>query len=185
MDDFNVLPGLPTSGPMHLSFSETEQGKHREGFVVEFHPADGETWVGNFARDGFTDFSTAVLHPNGRFVVVVSSGQAYVVDPQRRSVLEMFGGQFQSLFAVADLGLLVFQTPFDFLAINAKRRAWKTHRMAIEEFRSVRVEGARLVGEACDLGDLWVPFEIDLASGKVKGGSPAFKRRWWQWWIPG
>jgi len=182
VDFFKVLPGLPTGGPIHLSFSDTGQGKHSEGFVVEFHPADGETWVGNFVRGGLTLFSTAILHLDGRLVVVVSGGQAYLVDPQRRALVETFGGMIQNLFEIPERGLLLFQTPFDFFAINATRRVWKTRRLAVEEFRSVRVEGDRLIGEAGDMGNLWIPFEIELASGKVKGGSPAFQRRWWQWW---
>ncbi len=178
MDRFRVLPGLPATGPMPLSFSATGGGKFREGFVVEFQPTDREAWVGNFVG-GLTRYSNAILHPNGRFVVVVSQGQAYIIDPQRRTLVETFGGVIQDLIAVPGRGLLIFQTPFDFLAIDSKRRVWKTRRLAVEDFRSVLVDGDRLVGEARDFGELWIPLEINLASGKVKGGSPGFKR-WWE-----
>src|SRR5579872_4163301 len=129
MDGFKILPGLPATGPMSVPFSATGQGKHSEGFVVEFQPAGGDSWVGNFAK-GLTNFSSAVLHPNRRSVVLVSGGQVYIVDPVRRTLLETFGGWTQNLFAIPKRELLVFQTPLDFFAINPEGRVWETPRLA-------------------------------------------------------
>ena len=169
MDNFKVLPGLPATGPKSLPFSATGKGKHREGFVVEFQPAGGEAWVGNFVK-GLTAFSSAVLHPNGQSVIVVSGGQVYVVDPVRRELVETFGGMTSDLHPVPERGLLIFQTPMNFFAVNREGRAWKSRQLSMDGFRSVRIEGNRLVGGACDVGDAWVSFTIDLDSGVATGG---------------
>ena len=44
---WDILDGLPTSGPSAVPFSSTGQGEHREGLVVRFS-LPSETWVGNF-----------------------------------------------------------------------------------------------------------------------------------------
>src|SRR5687767_1017879 len=173
MKCFKVLPGLPSSGPMYIPFSATGLARFSEGLVVEFQPPTGDSWVGNFAK-GLTQFSIAMLHPNGEAVVVVSGGQGYVVDPITQALVNTFGGQYENAIAVPERQLLLFQSPFDFIAVNPSGRLWETRRLAVDGFRSVRVDGGKLIGEASEIDDTWTPFEIDLGSGKVNGGSRTY-----------
>ena len=45
---FEILTGLPGTGPWPEQFSATGLGTHSEGFVVRFVPDHGEAWIGNF-----------------------------------------------------------------------------------------------------------------------------------------
>jgi hypothetical protein len=159
---------------MYISFSATGHAKYSEGFVVEFQPASGDPWVANFAK-GLTNFSKAMLHPNGQAVVVVSGGQGYVVDPNTRQLAEMFGGWFVDALEMPERGLLVFQSPVDFSAMNRAGHVWETRRLSLDGFQSVRVSGEKLLGEGREVDDTWTPFEIDLEKGKAIGGSRFYK----------
>jgi hypothetical protein len=37
--------------------------------------------------------------------------------------------------------------------------------------RDITVDGLTLAGEAYDIGDNWVPFKLDIATGDFTGGS--------------
>jgi hypothetical protein len=154
---------------MYVPFSATGHAKFSEGFVVEFLPASGDPWIGNFAK-GLTTFSKAVLHPNSLTVIVVSAGQCYVVDPNTRKLVGTFGGWFVDALEIPARGMIVLQSPIDFSAMNRTGRGWTTRRLSVDGFRSIRVSGEKLIGEAWDLGDTWTSFEVDLASGKATGG---------------
>src|SRR2546428_180401 len=107
MGRFRVLPGLPATGAWAEQFSETGSGKHSEGFVVEFFPEMNPSWVGNF-QPGLTSYNAVLQLPSGRLVIVVAGGQAYVIDPDERSLLTTFGGQLDISLAAPEAGLLFF-----------------------------------------------------------------------------
>jgi hypothetical protein len=167
---FEVLPGLPPYGDWPEWVPATARG--REGFVVRFTPDDGSEWVGNFAG-GLSSFDHVCDHPNGRDVVVVAGGQAFVVDPATRALVESFGGQIEEVIPVPELGLLVFGNGLWFEALGPSGRCWTTRRLSWDGMRELRREGLRLSGEAWYpmAGGYWVPFEVNLASGECSGGS--------------
>jgi hypothetical protein len=170
MGIFKVLSGLPSTGPMYLPFSAKGSEKFSEGFVVQFLPGNAEQeWVGNFSK-GLTSFSTVLLHPDGTSVIIVSGGQGYVVDPHARTLLEQFGGWIQDVVPIPANGVLVFQGPTGMEAYGSRGCLWKTRRLAWDGIRRVSVQGDVIRGEASDISDSWVPFEVDLKSGKSKGG---------------
>jgi hypothetical protein len=84
MASFKVLPGLPSVGAMPEQFSATGQGKHREGYVVEFTTARGERWVGNF-QPGMTSYCAVLPEPGTSCLIVIAAGQGYVIDPESRA----------------------------------------------------------------------------------------------------
>jgi hypothetical protein len=46
--------------------------------------------------------------------------------------------------------------------------------------RNITIDGLTLAGEAYDISDRWVPFELDIASGNFTGGSyhgPHWRKR--------
>lgn len=168
---FEVLPGLPPHGPPALPFPSSGAGSHREGFVVRFFPADSEPWVGNF-QPGLTRFSRALPHPDGRHVAVISGGQAYIVDPQRREpAIELGGCHFVSTFHANDLLILV--SPIDLMALGRDGQRWRTRRISWDGMRALTVRDESLRGEAWvpSREERWLPFEVNLKSGDVHGGS--------------
>lgn len=167
---FEVLPGLPTCGPLAESFSATGQGRHREGYVVRFFPREGESWVGNF-QPGIASLCCVVEHPDGTRLIVISGGEGYVVDPANRKTVEFMASWYVAVHRIQELNQLVFETPVDFEAIGESGKLWCTHQVSWDGMRNVVVCGCELRGEAWGLDDCWYPFRVDLRSGMVDGGS--------------
>ncbi len=79
---FKLLPGLPAYGPLDSAFASEWGRLGREGLVVEFGTGAG-AWVANF-RPGLGGLDAAFLHPNGHDVVVIASGDLWVVSPKEK-----------------------------------------------------------------------------------------------------
>jgi len=168
---FEVLPGLPGVGPYPEQFSPTGRGTFREGFVVRFKPRSAASWVGNF-QSGPYGFTGVVPHPDGRSVIVVSGGQAYHVDPETRTLLLQFGGMISGVVQEPSRGLLIFADDLRLWAMSASGVQWETGRISWDGIRGLVIEGESVVGEAYDpMSDGWCPFSVEVATGKVQGGS--------------
>jgi hypothetical protein len=162
---FEVLPGLPATGPYPEQFT-THGGTHREGFVARFSPEQGESWVGNFQPGFGSRYLSGVFeHPDATRYVVVSGGQAYVVDPETRKAIETFGANIG--VAVRDERRLVFGTDTEAIVIERSKRS-VSPRLAWDGIASLKLEGDRLIGEGFDaLNDEWRPIELDLTNQVV------------------
>jgi hypothetical protein len=165
---FEVLKGLPPYGPIALPFPEAWAG-HSEGLVIRFEPDAGEAWVGNFRR-GSKGCEGALLHPNGREVVVVSRGQFFVVDPESHLLVAMGAPDIQDLIALPDLSAIVISDGIQFEAINPTGSWWRSPRISWDGLRNVRREGMALRGEAftplAPNDGAWFPFSLDLTTGR-------------------
>jgi hypothetical protein len=170
MNRFHVLPGLPTTGSLPEQFSATGQGKHREGFVVEFTPTSGTSWIGNF-QPGLSKYSEVFTDPDGSSVIVVAGGTAYVVDIEGRRLLRTFGAQIETVIADDARRQLLFGNGLWFEALCSEGIRWSSRRVSWEGMRNVKLAGSTIVGEALDLDDTWREFSIDLATGVAVGGS--------------
>jgi hypothetical protein len=168
---FRVLPGLPATGPLPEQFSATGQGKHREGFVVEFETSGGVPWVGNF-QPGLVRHSQVVMHPDGERVLVIAGGTAYVINPATRELIATFGAQIEMVIADEDRHQLILGNGLEFEALAASGTRWRSRRLSWDGVQNVRIEGSALRGEAWNPGDdSWNEFTLDLESGDVVGGS--------------
>jgi len=171
MVEFRELPALPAYGPLPLQFSSTGQGMHREGFVVEFLPETKESWVANF-QPGLSGYSSAMSHPNGRHVLVISGGQAYVVDPCARKVEAMFGGAIDFVVSIQEIGALVLGNGLWFEIVRANGCRAATRRISWDGMTQLKVSGSCLRGEAYDpLSESSVSFEVNLLDATHTGGS--------------
>jgi hypothetical protein len=128
MERFRVLAGLPATGPWPEQFSESDQGTHREGFVVEFSPEAKSAWVGNF-QPGVTGCSAALAHLDGKSIVVIASGQAYVIDPLERRLLSVFGGNIDAALVVHPEGPLVISNGLWLEARDTSGLRWRSRRI--------------------------------------------------------
>lgn len=172
---FRILEGLPATGDLPTQFSATGIGMHSEGLVAKFwSESSDESWIGNFQR-GLNLFDQAVQHPNLVDIIIVAGGDVYVVNPERRTLQDNFGGDFETITAVPDQSLFIFGTSIDFVAVGSKGRAWRSARIALDGIRSMKLENGMLTGEAYTLEDQWTPFSLDVASGEFTGGADI----WW------
>lgn len=169
---WDILDGLPTCGPGAVPFSATGQGEHREGLVVRFSLPAG-TWVGNFQR-GLSSLDEIFAHPDGRHVVVVAGGTAYVVDANRRTLATHFGGGIEQVVPVPASALVLLGNGLWFEALGPTGTAWRSRRISWDGMRHVALDGPVLRGEALApdaLDGTWHPFEVEVSTGSVRGGS--------------
>ena len=170
MKTFAALPGLPGYGDLPLQFSSTGIGMHSEGFVVEFFPKGNPSWIGNFQR-GLTRLDEVLQHPNGDAVIVIAGGDCYIVDIASKLLIETFGGQFVAAIKIPDKSMVVLESSTDFEAVDQKGKAWRSERISWDGIRNVALQQNVLTGEAWSYEDIWIPFSLNLTTGKHEGGA--------------
>jgi hypothetical protein len=127
--------------------------------------------VGNFQR-GLSSFEDVLQHPNGRELLVIAGGQGYIVDPNDRAKREYFGADIEIALQVPELSNVVFGNGLWFESVGPDGWQWQSGRISWDGMRELRRDGLRLFGEAWSpLEDRWLPFELDLRSGRFTGGS--------------
>jgi hypothetical protein len=181
---FEVLPGLPATGPYPEQFS-TKGGTFREGFVVRVIPDRTAPWVGNF-QPGGGGISRVVSHPDGRTLLVISRGLAYPVDPESRSLVSPATEDcIQEVCVLGEQLALVGWSELTLLGPESRR--WKSPPVATDGIKDVRIEGATLLASGWNgLDEGWQPIEIDLRTGTVVASAgefqvvPPARRSLWQ-----
>jgi hypothetical protein len=143
---WEVLDGLPVYGPMAEPVSATGAGIHREGLVVRFSASTGN-WVGNFQR-GASVLDQVFVHPNGRHVVVVAGGIAYVVDAETHDLVEHFDGAIEEIIPMPAHGFVLLGNGLWFEALDPTGTAWRSRRISWDGMRNVSLAGGVVRGEA-------------------------------------
>jgi len=171
MEAFRILPGLPATGPWPEQFSPTGRGTHREGLVVEFNPGTSSSWIGN-SQPGMTSYDAVIPHPNARSVIVIAHGNAYVIDPKDRRLVERLWGQVDLSVFVQDGRVLVLSNGIRLQAMNETGTLWKSRRISWDGIADLREVDGMLHGQSWDeIDDCGVPFTVDLCTGEVTGGA--------------
>lgn len=167
---FEVLPGLPPYGALPKLISRSGSPVYREGLVVRFLSGTDKEWVGNFQR-GYFSLDHACMHPDGKHVLVIAGGSAYVIDPASQSVIRTFGSEFESCIPIpGNCGLLLSDELYVTL-IDSQGLAWRTRRLAWDGLRILGASGGESYGEARHFDDSWHPFRVRLSDGQASGGA--------------
>lgn len=171
MSHFRVLPGLPPYGAVAVPVPSDWGHAAREGLVVEFVTDAGETWVGNF-RPGLDGIDDVRVHPNGRDVLVLSAGAAWLVNPNSRETTEV-GYAIDGMWSVsAPDGLVMSRQGLAFIRLGPEGRTWHTRRISWDGFKRVQLSASEITGLAwAPWEPEWTPFTVDLQTGRVEGGS--------------
>lgn len=175
--DAKVLASPPLPHPTEKLYHfpvELEEGD-RSGVYVRVAPLTGQPWYGFFAS-GFDSphvMNAICSCPDPDSLCVVAGGYAYVVkanDPSQwlrvdqRPVVE--------LRTVRDRQLLLFEGFTSITAVGPQGIAWNTERLSWEGLRVTAVNDHLLQGFGWDAAiDKEVGFEVDLLTGKHKGGA--------------
>jgi hypothetical protein len=165
-----LLPGLPPYGPPAEAFPPEWGEFGREGVVVKFE-ADTGSWVGNF-RAGLGGLTRVEVHPNQIHVLVVASGDLWIVDPASRTA-EVLLPAVSSLLPVRNPDGWVFDRQGIALArMGPQGLIWHTKRLSWDGFDELQICGGELTGLAWShMDNQWYPFSVDLGTGRSKGGS--------------
>jgi hypothetical protein len=168
---FRVVPGLPTFGPPARPFPANFARTGREGYVVEFYPDTSHAWSGNFAP-GIDGFTGVCLHPNGNDIVVIASGRGYIIEPHAGELKGEIGRAVQELWEISNPPGFVYSLQgLAFVRIGPTGVYWHTRRLSWDGFREIAFTSEQINGEAWMPPDGWSPFEVDLATGRSRGGS--------------
>ena len=166
-------PTRPTAvWPGSHTFSIHGDREHREGLVVRFYPKASESWVGNFFGDRGIACNAVLDHPNGTDVIVVSGGEASVIDLENRSVRDSLGWSIEEVISVPSLGSVSTSPdsptsqPSEQTILDGAAR-----KISWDGFRNVDVRDTELFGEAyTPVQNAWVPFKLDLLTGHCGDG---------------
>jgi len=166
-----ILPGLPPYGPMPTAFPASWGRLGREGLVVEFE-TEGAKLVGNF-EPGSGGLRLAGRHPNGRDGIVLSDGDLWIVSAD----LELTADRLlPGLNALAETrnpdGWIFDRQGLALVRFSPEGILWHTRRLSWDGFDQIHVGDTKITGMAWSpVDDDWYPFEVDLGSGRAKGGS--------------
>ncbi len=166
---FEILPSVPAYGPGPERFSASGNGPYGEAVAIRFLSSNDKEWAGVF-EGGLGDTETALAHPDGKRIIVIASGQGYLVDSDDPEYREYFGGAINTILPIQSLDSIAFGSNIDFVLISTDS-VWYSPRVSWDGIRKTNLLGEILQGEAWDYTDQWVPFEINFASREVSGGS--------------
>jgi hypothetical protein len=170
---FVTLPGLPAHGPLPRAFPESFADSGKEGFVVEFLPGTDNAWICNF-EPGIGGLTDARIHPNNRDVLVFAAGSCVVVNPFSGDIDNLVPAAFQVFELKHPNRLLISNQDMEFTCIGKDGVLWKSSRISWEGFNDLVLENEKLTGLAWNptpTESQWIPFSLDLHSGKHAGGS--------------
>lgn len=179
---YEILEGLPTSGPMYIPVSRNGIPFYSEGFVVRFFTADGNEWVGNF-ETGWTQLNSVIELSECSYLFVFAGGTCYVMNPDNQTPIEVFGVGFQNILN-ADQGRVVLPEQCDLTILEPNGTHWETKRISLDGLRNVVVGENIVTGLGYEIdgsGDGWYPFEYDLNSKTLESSYPQ-KKSWWKFW---
>lgn len=170
---YEILDGLPSSGPVPRWIPDSWRRRGAEGVVLRFHPQQGPPWVGNF-RPGMTHCTVVLPHPNGADLFVVAGGQPYVVNPDNGAAHASRGVVVSALWPIeGSPDLLVERQGQEFFRLGRDGVAWHTRRLSWDGFEDVHVGANRVWGQAWSpANQAWHPFSVDLDTGRATGGAP-------------
>src|SRR5215468_4019922 len=164
---------------LHHFPAQLEEGD-RNGIYLRVTRNNSSPWVGFFAQ-GFD--SSQVAHgvfscPDPDWLCAVARGYAFLVDttnPQRWIQVEQ--RPVVVVKPVLELKLLLFVGFTSLTVLGESQRLWTTERLSWEGITISEIQGTKLTGMSWDaIADKEVPFEVDLLTGKSKGGArPAVK----------
>lgn len=149
---------------------------NRAGLQLNFFSLKAESWVGAFSGGYESPPAVDALvaaTSDRRHAIVVSRGTGYLVDvfgPEAWSELDCF--PITHVVEAPATGLILLADFTSIFAYDSSGLRWRTGRLSWDGVRHLFVREGALEGEAMDVSaDNWVPFSVDLMSGRHIGGA--------------
>ena len=159
---------------LHQFPAKLEEGD-RTGQYLRVHLKNSAPWIGFFAM-GFESGQVAsgiYSCPDPDWLCVVSGGYAYAVDatnPQHWLQIEQ--RPVVEVRVVHELKLLLFIGFTTITVLGESQRTWTSERLSWEGISISGIQGTILHGTGWDaITDKDATFEMDLSTGKSKGGA--------------
>jgi hypothetical protein len=175
--EVRILEAAPLIHPVEKLYHypvELEEGD-RSGAYVRVTPQSAPAWVGFFALGFDSDqvVNQICSTPDPERLCVVVGGYAYVMEASDPAQwLQVEQKPVVDCRVVSQHSLLLFVGFTSITALGISGIAWTTERLTCEGLTITAVDGGKLLGHGWDaLADKEVPFEVDLKTGKHKGGA--------------
>jgi hypothetical protein len=171
LDSYNLVNPLEK---LHQFPTKLDEGD-RTGTYVRVLPANSSAWIGFFAL-GFDspDVASGIYScPDPDWICVVAGGYGYLVnvrDPEQWRQIEQ--RPIVQVKAVPELKLVIFSGFTSITVLAESQRVWTSERLSWEGISISKIEGTIAYGKGWDaIADKEVPFELDLLTGKSRGGA--------------
>jgi hypothetical protein len=163
-----ILPGLPGLGTI-LRFHDPCVSGHSEGVVVQVTPCSGASWIGNFTLgDLGTLGAFGTPHPDR--ICVVARGETYIVSASKPESWELVATTTSDVRSGGGLLLLTQWT--NIIAHDGMSIVWRTADISWDGMDVGKVTSTAMSGLAWSAPlQSWVPFEVDLRTGRHTGGA--------------
>jgi hypothetical protein len=151
------------------------EAQDRTGTYLRVTPQTEPAWIGFFSM-GFDSAEVAngiYSCPDPGALCAVVGGYAYIVAAfNQQNWMQIEQRPVVNVLPVSYLKLLLFVGFTSVTALGEASRIWTTERLSWEGLSITGIEGATLHGLGWDMiADKEVPFEVDLLTGKSKGGA--------------
>lgn len=170
---FEVLPGLPGTGPAPYQFARSEQRTHSEGLVVRVEPREGEAWVGNFQGVGGDSYRSVVFAtPSPDHIGVVSDGVGYRVRADAPTEYEVMPSHpIRDVRRVPGRDMVVLADFTNLVAYGPEGLLWCSKRLGWDDLEIRGMTAAVIQVVTWDPtiagGGDWVSFSVDTATGRA------------------
>jgi hypothetical protein len=200
---FEILNGLPPTGPMYVPVTTDGQPFYSEGFVVRFFKSDGSDWVANF-QPGFGGHSGVYDLAEPNKFAVFAKGTCYIMTTEDSKPLETLGGSFQQVLINKTRQLILIDVT-DISVIEPTGQHWNSERISWDGFKDIKLIENVISGLSFDPMDReneWISFTFDILTKEINGGSfrrykfspvgPNVKKierkdkedkPWWKFWV--
>ncbi|MEM7715885.1 MAG: hypothetical protein AAF349_20310 [Cyanobacteria bacterium P01_A01_bin.68] len=188
LENFRILSGNDGNSNLE-NFSATDNEVDQEGLVVEIIPDLNIRWLANF-KHGHSEFSGGYQHPNRIHLIIISKRQGYVINPESRELLEVFGGKILNVIDAPILYSTLFVNGSHILCYDSSGLLWKNIEISWNNIHKIKLEGAIMTGEFFSNEESWMPFWLNIKTGEFHREEfnieyslrKNTKRLWWQFW---
>ncbi|MCW3051315.1 MAG: hypothetical protein JWN14_485, partial [Chthonomonadales bacterium] len=168
------LPSLGGALPLYC-YPKGSTIEGTNGLLLEITPNSGSPWMGIFGQGPKNFLDGVYACPNGHTLCVVSSGKGYFVEPAAPEEWRVKTEATRFARILPAHNMLLLSDWHTLIAYGAHGFLWKTDAIGYgySEFAVERIVGNDLSGKVLNYRDQpaqWVDFELNLITGKHKGG---------------
>jgi hypothetical protein len=201
LENFKILSSIPANS-ISKKFEATNHKIYQEGLFVEIVPDINSSWIATF-NPGNSNFCGVYQHPNRVDLIIISRGQAYIINPESRNLIDTFGSNIIAVIDAPDKYIkssypepyivspfILFIDNSHLICYDYSGLVWRNIEISWNNVRKLKVENSRLIRECCSLeSGSWLPFWLSIKTGefhleefKWEYFSPKPERPWWLFW---